>query len=291
MGSINRSVKVYRMDSDLYNLSSSDFQNSTKDAFMLLKQDTDFLDVTLACEDGKQVKAHKVVLISFSSVFQNILKNNSHSHPLLYLTGVEEQDVLNILDFIYLGEAKIVQDDLKRFMDIAEKFKINGLTSFTTNDDHQKPVASEETMMNAIEEEPRGLAVGKLKSEEFVDEYINDDGSMLDEKAVAEEEEFKPLEEQSKCIFGCHECNYKSTQSGSLKVHVAEKFKINGLTSFTTNDEHQKPVASKETMMKAIEEEPKGVAVGKLKSEEFVDEYINDDGLMLDEKAVAEEEE
>ena len=29
-----------------------------------------FLDVTLACEDGKHVKAHKVVLSLFSSVFQ-----------------------------------------------------------------------------------------------------------------------------------------------------------------------------------------------------------------------------
>jgi len=225
MGSIFRAVKVYRMDSDLYNLSRSDFQSSTKDAFKLLKQDTDFLDVTLACEDGKQVKAHKVVLSSFSSVFQNILKNNPHSHPLLYLTGVEEQDVLNILDFIYLGEAKIVQDDLKRFMDIAEKFKINGLTSFTTNDEHQKPVASEETMMNVLEEEPSCLAVGNLKSEECVDEYINNDGLMLDENAVAEEGEFKPLEEQSKRRFGCDECDYKATQSGSLKVHVMAKHK------------------------------------------------------------------
>merc|ERR1712129_476644 len=227
MGSIYRAVKANKMDSDLYNLSRSDFKNSTKDAFNLLKQDTDFLDVTLACEDGKQVKAHKVVLSSSSSVFQSILKNNPHSHPLLYLTGVEEQDVLNILDFIYLGEAKIVQDDLKRFIDIAEKFKINGLTSFTTNDEHQKPVASEETMMNVLEEEPSCLAVGTLKSEECVDEYINDDGLMLDVKAITEEEELKPLEEQSKRIFGCGECDYEGTQSQSLKVHVIAKHKKN----------------------------------------------------------------
>jgi len=212
------------MDPDLYNLSRSDFQNSTKDAFMLLKQDTDFLDVTLACEDGKQVKAHKVVLSSFSSVFKSILKNNPHAHPLLYLTGVEEQDVLNILDFIYLGEAKIVQDDLKRFMDIAEKFKINGLTNFTA-DEPLKSVASEETMMNALDEGPRSLPVDNLKSEDFVDEYIRDDGVMLDENAIAEEEDFKPVEEQSKRRFGCDECDYKATQSGSLKVHVMAKHK------------------------------------------------------------------
>merc|ERR1712129_106284 len=224
MGSINRSVKVYRMDPDLYNLSRSDFQNSTKDAFMLLKQDTDFLDVTLACEDGKQVKAHKVVLISFSSVFQNILKNNSHSHPLLYLTGVEEQDVLNILDFIYLGEAKIVQDDLKRFMDIAEKFKINGLSNFTTKNEPPKSVCSEETMTNALDEVSGSSTVHNLRSDEFVNEYVEDDGLMLDENA-AEEEDFNPIEEQNKRKFGCNECDYRATQSGALKVHVMAKHK------------------------------------------------------------------
>merc|ERR1712086_33475 len=224
MGSINRSLKVYRMDSDLYNLSRSDFQTSTKDAFKLLKQDTDFLDVTLACEDGKQVKAHKVVLSSFSSVFKSILKNNPHAHPLLYLTGVEEQDVLNILDFIYLGEAKIVQDDLKRFMDIAEKFKINGLTNFTTKNEPLNSVSSEETTTNALDEVPGSSTVYKLRSDEFVDEYVGDDGLTLDENA-AEEEDFKPIEEQNKRKFGCDECDYRATQSGALKVHVLAKHK------------------------------------------------------------------
>ena len=41
-------------------------------------QDTDFIDVTLACEDGKQSKAHKVVHSSSSSVVQSILKNSTH---------------------------------------------------------------------------------------------------------------------------------------------------------------------------------------------------------------------
>ena len=47
-----------------------------------LKDDREFTDVTLACEDGLQVEANKVVLIASSPFFLNILKRNKHSHPL-----------------------------------------------------------------------------------------------------------------------------------------------------------------------------------------------------------------
>ena len=42
----------------------NDFQNNIKSAFVNLREDNDFADVTLACEDGQQVEAHKVILDS-----------------------------------------------------------------------------------------------------------------------------------------------------------------------------------------------------------------------------------
>ena len=121
------------MDSEAYNLSRNDFQNSTSDAIKLLKLDKDFLDVTLACEDGKQVKAHKVVISSFSSVFHTILKENPHNHPLIYLTGINHRVLEMILDFIYLGEARVCKSEFDRFMEVAEKLKINGLVQYKDN--------------------------------------------------------------------------------------------------------------------------------------------------------------
>ena len=44
----------------------------------------DFLDVTLASEDRKQIEAHKVILTVSSPFFQNLLKKNKHPHPLIY---------------------------------------------------------------------------------------------------------------------------------------------------------------------------------------------------------------
>ena len=56
----------------MMNLSRSGFQNYTKYAFKLVKQDTDFIDVTLACEDGSKARLKKsfiVPLVRLSKVF------------------------------------------------------------------------------------------------------------------------------------------------------------------------------------------------------------------------------
>ena len=45
-----------------------DFQENMKSAFGKLREDNDFADVTLVCEDGQQVEAHKVISLFFFSL-------------------------------------------------------------------------------------------------------------------------------------------------------------------------------------------------------------------------------
>ena len=66
----------------------NDFRENVSSAFGDLRQDKEFTDVTLACEDGQQVEAHKVVLVVSSPFFQNILMENKHPHPLIYMSGI-----------------------------------------------------------------------------------------------------------------------------------------------------------------------------------------------------------
>ena len=47
----------------------NDFQENLNTPFEVLRNDKEFSDVTLACEDGTHVEAHKVVLISSSPFF------------------------------------------------------------------------------------------------------------------------------------------------------------------------------------------------------------------------------
>ena len=70
----------------------NEFRENVSTAFGDLRQDKEFTDVTLACEDGQQVEAHKVVLVASSPFFQHILKRNKHSHPLIYMRGVRSEN-------------------------------------------------------------------------------------------------------------------------------------------------------------------------------------------------------
>ena len=82
--------------SDKLCLQWNDFQENVKAAFGILRYDKTFTDVTLACEDGEQVEAHKVILASSSPFFQKLLERNKHPHPLVYMKGLNSENLLAI---------------------------------------------------------------------------------------------------------------------------------------------------------------------------------------------------
>ena len=67
----------------------NDFQKTVVSSFRNLREEKECTDVTLACEDGQQVGAHKVVLKSLSPFFRELLKSNKHQlqHPIIYMRG------------------------------------------------------------------------------------------------------------------------------------------------------------------------------------------------------------
>ena len=105
----------------------NDFQENVKSAFGNLREDNDFTDVTLACEGGQQVEAHKVILASSSPFFQKLLGRNKHPHPLIYMRGMKSEDLNSIVDFLYRGEANVFQENLDSFLAIAEELQLKGL--------------------------------------------------------------------------------------------------------------------------------------------------------------------
>ena len=109
----------------------NDFQDNIKSVFGTLREDNDFTDVTLACEDGQQVESHKVILAASSPFFQKLLLRNKHPHPLIYMRGVRFEDLLAIVDFLYCGEAKVFEENLDSFLAIAEELQLEGLSGKT----------------------------------------------------------------------------------------------------------------------------------------------------------------
>ena len=88
--------------SEKFHLKWNDFESSISSSFRDIKEEKDFMDVTLACEEN-QIGAHKVVLAACSPKLKSILSRNPHQHPLLYLRGIKYNDLESLLTFMYHG--------------------------------------------------------------------------------------------------------------------------------------------------------------------------------------------
>jgi len=116
----------------------NDFEANISGAFRELREDKDFFDITLACDDD-QVEAHKVILSACSPFFRTVLKRNKHQHPLVYLKGVRYTDLLSVLNFMYHGEVNVAQEELNSFLAVAEDLKVKGLTQNGSSSSPSKP--------------------------------------------------------------------------------------------------------------------------------------------------------
>ena len=129
------------------------FQENTSLAFGTLRDDEDFSDVTLACEDGGEVMCHKVVLASSSLFFKRFFERQKPPHPLIYMRGLTKDCLEALLDFIYLGEATIEKENLEDFLSLANELKIKGLElgerHIGIGDDSSQDSASIATASNA----------------------------------------------------------------------------------------------------------------------------------------------
>ena len=102
----------------------NDFQENLTSAFQGLRNDQDFADVTLACEDGTQIETHKMILASSSPFFMEILKRNKHPHPMIYMRGLKAEALVALVDFLYYGEANVNQEKLDTFLGLAEELRL-----------------------------------------------------------------------------------------------------------------------------------------------------------------------
>ena len=98
----------------------------------------EFTDVTLICEDQKQVSAHKNILSACSPVLRNIFKMNTMQSPLIYLRGIQSSEIEAMLNFIYLGEATCPSNRKIEFLNVARSFEIQGLARLILDMDDEE---------------------------------------------------------------------------------------------------------------------------------------------------------
>ncbi|KAK0171014.1 hypothetical protein PV328_008782 [Microctonus aethiopoides] len=125
------------VDTQHFCLRWNNYQSSITSAFENLRDDEDFVDVTLAC-DGKSLKAHRVVLSACSPYFRELLKSTPCKHPVIVLQDVAFSDLHALVEFIYHGEVNVHQRSLSSFLKTAEVLRVSGLTQQTDTNERDE---------------------------------------------------------------------------------------------------------------------------------------------------------
>ena len=219
--------------SEKFCLKWNDFEKNVSKSFSQLRQQTGLFDVTLVSSDQKPVSAHRLVLSACSEFFKTIFYSNTHSHPMLYLDGVDSREIHLMLDYIYQGEVQIYQESLDRFLEIAKKFRLDGLLASEAEDEEpannfydspkiEKLYESEqEKMLNLysdfddnlptkpkiVKEQERSLKVASNESFEACNSEVN--------------EKFQELiVQEADKTYRCTVCNKTMSHKGSMRRHL-----------------------------------------------------------------------
>ena len=99
MSDITRKQRTRMHSDEKLCLQWNDFKENVNTAFGKLREDHDFSDVTLVCEDGKQLEAHQIILAASSPFFENRFRKKNRPSPMVFMRGVKYEDLLAILDF------------------------------------------------------------------------------------------------------------------------------------------------------------------------------------------------
>ena len=210
--------------SEKFFLKWNDFQANVSKSFTKLRKESSLFDVTLVSNDLRQVSAHRLVLSACSEFFQTLFENNkTNSNPLIVLDGVNFQEINLILDYIYQGEVSLFQDHLDRFLEIAEKFKVDGLLPSYFKDDLQIPKNVKENINNEHFEH-------EISNPESHEHEISDTVKERSLKVNQEAIETNNLEMDSKFlelvvqdenkVYTCTLCNKKMTHKTNMKKHI-----------------------------------------------------------------------
>ena len=219
--------------SEKLSLKWNDFQENLNSAFGVLRNDKDFADVTLVCEDGTHIETHKVILASSSPFFMEMLKKNKHPHPMIYMRGMDADTLVAMVDFLYYGEANLTHENLDVFLGLAEELRLKGLTGLSnesnieeiTNktvppDNNIKEMKNVETTFNGANQSNVYNPVAKAESSPVA--LVSAAADQLDQQVRSmmtrtEHEIIRGTKKEK--AFACYECG-KEGQWSNIKTHI-----------------------------------------------------------------------
>ena len=124
-------------ETDSFCVSSSSFSSRLLETVKDVFREDRFSDVTLVSDDLREIRAHRLVLTSGSRVLKRILSRISSDHPVIYLRGVDHDDLESVMQFLYYGDVTVAQDKMSDVLSVArdlQVYQLSGLENTGGND-------------------------------------------------------------------------------------------------------------------------------------------------------------
>ena len=244
------------MTPEKFNLTWNDFEKCASNSFKELLGQQEFVDVTLVSEDDKQIKAHKVVLSACSPILKQVFVRNPHQHPLIFLSGVKYQELESLVNFMYLGQVEVCQNDLEIFMTSAERFQVKGLCKkkgnilvdedtalkpslFSQSENEEQNVVNESFSnppYTAMTREIRPALLSQSEVQNVADESFNNlpypvmkqelsfgDLSQMEASGYGDDLDDSSSLSKRNNGFTCEQCGYKAKLKHHMQAHIKAK--------------------------------------------------------------------
>jgi len=126
------------MSQEKYNLNWHTYSDHLREMLHKMRKTENLTDVTLVCDDQKKYKAHKIVLSACSTVFKNIIDSLPQNASVIYLRGIQHQEMESILEFMYLGVATFYQERMNEFLNVAKNLEIKEISKDVEFNDEEE---------------------------------------------------------------------------------------------------------------------------------------------------------
>ena len=193
-----------------FNINHDRFEKLAPRSIRNLYKDEYFTDVTLLTCEGKQIKAHKVILSSSSEFFKNILTQNLHESPLIYLKDITYDNLQLIINFIYLGECEVSVMDVNGFIDVGKELQVEGLME-------EEPEPEQEHSEYEEATDPRNLR----RHINSVHDGVRYECQQCDHKATDPSTLRRHIKSVHDSVrYECQQCDHKATRPAHLRQHI-----------------------------------------------------------------------
>ena len=92
-------------------------------------------DTVLACSDGQCVKAHRLILATFSPYFKKLLSDCKEPMPTILLPDVKISVMKILLEFMYTGNIRVRRDIVAQLVEANKHLSIKGLNYILSKHD------------------------------------------------------------------------------------------------------------------------------------------------------------